>query len=318
MSSPNQKIPLIIIIGPTASGKSNLGILLAKKYNGEVISADSRQIYRLLTIGTGKVAGTWKQRPKPDRGRWFVSGGVPHHLIDFVSPRQQYSAAEFRRDGGTAIADIARRGKIPLLVGGTGFWIDALIGRIPIAPVPPNTLLRARLAKKTPAQLFSLLTRFDPTRATRIDRNNPHRLIRAIEIARTTVNIPPIKSASPYRILWIGIALPPKKLRERIIRRLRHDVRRGMIAEVRRLHASGISWQRLEAFGMEYRLIAHHLRRRINKKTLLTELEGALWQYARRQRTWWRHNNSINWIGAPKEAQRLIRTFLASIPSAIR
>ncbi len=314
MKSQTQKIPLIIIIGPTASGKSALGIFLAKKYNGEIVSADSRQIYRRLTIGTGKVAGMWRRRPKPHRGSWFVSGGVPHHVIDFIPPRTHYSAAEFRRDGTLAIADITSRGKIPLLVGGTGFWIDTLVGRMSIAPAPPNTRLRTRLAKKNPKELFSLLMHLDPARAKNIDHANPHRLIRALEIAHAGVALPSIQSVSPYRTLWLGIALPHEEMREKITRRLRRDLRRGMVAEVRRLHASGVSWQRLEQFGLEYRLIAHHLRGFMDKKTLLAELERVLWQYAKRQMTWWRRNDSINWISTPEEAQRLIQIFLASNP----
>ncbi|MDP3772605.1 MAG: tRNA (adenosine(37)-N6)-dimethylallyltransferase MiaA [bacterium] len=312
MKSQTQKISLIIIVGPTASGKSALGIFLAKEYNGEIISADSRQVYRHLTIGTGKVMGMWKRRPKQDRGNWFVSDGVPHHLIDFVPPRRHYSAAEFCRDGKTAIADIVGRGKTPLIVGGTGFWIDTLVGRMPIAPIPPNTRLRAHLARKTPKQLFTQLVHLDPMRAKHIDRNNSHRLIRALEIAQAGVTPPPIKSVSPYRTLWIGITLTREEMRERITRRLRHDLRRGMVAEVRRLHASGVSWQRLEQFGLEYRLIARHLRSFMDKKTLLAQLERVLWQYAKRQMTWWRRNDSINWISTPKEAQRLVRIFLAT------
>ncbi len=154
----HQKISLIVIVGPTASGKSNLGVALAKKYNGEIISADSRQIYRNLTIGTAKVKGVWKNGV-------YKSDEIAHYCIDFVSPKKMFSASDFKQCGAAAIADIARRSKTPIIVGGTGLWVDTLVYDMDLPHVPPNPLLRKKFEKKSPAELFLFLTKIDPRRA---------------------------------------------------------------------------------------------------------------------------------------------------------
>ncbi|MBI2639927.1 MAG: tRNA (adenosine(37)-N6)-dimethylallyltransferase MiaA [Candidatus Sungbacteria bacterium] len=179
---------LIVIIGPTASGKSELAVRLAKKFSGEIISADSRQVYRELDIGTGKVPGKWRQKPKV-----FVYKAIPHYCIDFVSPKRVFTAADFKKCAEGAIQDINRRGKIPVMAGGTGFYIDAVLYENLLPNVPPNKTLRNTLSQKSARKLFMLLKRLDPERAKNIDRKNPRRLIRAIEIAKALGRVPKFK-----------------------------------------------------------------------------------------------------------------------------
>ena len=171
------KNKILVIVGPTAGGKSALAVRLAKKLNGEIISADSRQVYKGLNIGTGKIT---KKEMR----------GVPHHLLDIINPKKRFSAADFVRLGRKVIADIWARGRTPIICGGTGFYIDALLGKVPFPNVPPNTALRKRLAGKTAPELFTILKKWNSAWAKKIENNyserhNPRRLIRAIEIAKS-------------------------------------------------------------------------------------------------------------------------------------
>lgn len=286
-------IPILIIVGPTASGKSALAITLAKKRNGEVISADSRQVYTGLDIGTGKVT---KREMR----------GVPHHILDVASPKTVFSAHDFVRLGRPAIADIHTRGKLPILCGGTGFYIDALTGRIPIATAQRNDALRKKLSTKTATELFALLRTKNPEHAARMDtpseRNNKARLIRALEIvsasrssARKSHESIAIASGE-YRIEWIGIDWPDAVLRMRIHKRLHARMKAGMMREIRRLHTQGLSWRRMEALGLEYRYLSRYARGILTKKDALMQLENEIWHYAKRQRTWWKKNKEIRWI----------------------
>ncbi|HXK37336.1 MAG TPA: tRNA (adenosine(37)-N6)-dimethylallyltransferase MiaA [Candidatus Paceibacterota bacterium] len=293
------KIPCIVVAGPTSSGKSDLAIRLARTFNGEIVSADSRQVYRGMDIGTGKVSKR-EQRL------------VRHWLLDVASPRNQYSVARYQRDAQKAILDIVRRGKLPIICGGTGFWIDALVYGLRLPEVKPDAKLRARLARHTPAQLYARLKTLDPIRAASIDRHNSVRLIRALEIVITTkAAVPRPDRSSPYRILYLGVARPWDALRKRITERLDARLVRGMIAEIRRLHASGISWKRLEAFGLEYRWVTRYLQRTVDRPTMQNALLHDIIGYAKRQYTWWRKNPDIVWVTSYRQAERLAREFLA-------
>lgn len=288
---------IIVIVGPTASGKSDLAIKLARKYNGEIISADSRQAYRGLDIGTGKVSKK-EQRL------------VRHHLINVVNPKKIFTVAQFKQLAQRAIKDILKKKKLPIIVGGTGQYIDTLIYNFALPEVPPNYKLRAKLDKQTTEQLFALLQKLDPERSHNIDRHNPHRLIRAIEIVTATGKpIGPIIKQSPYEVLWLG--LNPKNLEKKISSRLSRRFKQGMIAEVKKLHTNGISWQRLHDLGLEYRWIGQYLQNKVSKEELRTGLERAINQYSKRQMTWFKHNKEIYWIKNDNEAMRLGRVFLA-------
>jgi tRNA dimethylallyltransferase len=317
---PQPKI--IAIVGPTASGKTSLGIFLAKKFKGEVISADSRQVYRGLDIGTGKV--TKKEM-----------AGVPHHLLDVVSPKKVFTADNFVQLGTKAIEKIIKNNHVPVIVGGTGFYIDALLGRMTLANVPPNPKLRAKLKKKSATQLFAMLKKLDSERAKNIDSKNPVRLIRAIEIAtelskknseggssarlaRGSSKFSAENLSTPDRllftkeILWLGINPGKEKLQKNIHDRLLARMKLGMVAEARRLHTQGLSYARMEALGLEYRSLARLLQNNITKEDFLVELERAINQYAKRQMTWFKRNKEIHWVKTKPEALRLAKEFLKS------
>jgi len=328
---------LIVIVGPTASGKSDLGIKLAKKFNGEIISADSRQVYRGMDIGTGKVS---KDEYKGYKGHLcktkmpFVTEGIRHYLVDVASPKRVFTASDFKRLGEKAIKEISAKNKIPIIVGGTGFYIDILLNRIQLAEVPPNPTLRAQFDKLTVKKLFEKLEKLDPQRSKTIDRYNKHRLIRALEIALYINSRPKTHNLKPktYSILWLGINPGKEMLAKRIKTRLDARLEQEMIEEVSGLHKDGVSWKRLDEFGLEYRYVSRYLKqfsifnfqfsKKENKKFKKTKFYDQLLReiikYSKRQMTWftqlhpWEKNNpkEIHWIKSLKEAERFTRTFL--------
>lgn len=301
-----QCIPVVVVTGPTATGKSDLAVRIAKKRGGEVISADSRQVYEGLDIGSGKVTNREMR-------------GVPHHLLDVASPKRIFTAHDFVRLGRHAIANIHARGKLPIICGGTGFYIEALLGRATLPDVARNDMLRKKLANKSAAHLFSLLKKSDPHRASQMDtpseRNNKVRLIRALEIAHahTSAHTHVASAASTtnfrgrvelvvnedilklrhgveyeYAVEWVYIDKPDAVLKRRIHARLLARMKAGMVAEARTLHARGLSWKRMESLGLEYRYLARYLQKKISKNEMLVQLETEIWHYAKRQRTWWK------------------------------
>jgi tRNA dimethylallyltransferase len=289
---------LIAIVGQTATGKSSLGIALARKLRGTIVSADSRQVYRGLDIGSGKVT---KQEQRL----------APHVLLDVANPRRSYTVANYIRDARRAIKKIFVAKRVPIVVGGTGFWIDALLSGTNLPAVRPNPALRKKLSKQTAAQLFRRLQRLDPKRAEAIDRHNPVRLIRALEIVLTTKKPVPIaKPDEPYNVLWLGLRLPPKKLRVAIHTRLQRRMRAGLVAEVRELLASGVPAQRLLDLGLEYRFVTKYLQNKLGRNEMLRQLETAIVQYAKRQKTWFKRNPKIHWIKNTQQATKLSRGFL--------
>ena len=279
----NQKPKLIVICGPTATGKSDYAVTLAKKIGGEVISADSRQVYKGLDIGSGKIT---KKEMR----------GVPHHLLDVASPKNVFTVERFQKLGKKTITDILKRGKTPILCGGTGFYIDALVYESAFPSVGPNKALRARLEKKSVEKLFTLLKEKDPERANSIDSKNKVRLIRALEIIEILGKVPEIKKESPYDIEWIGLDFPDEILKGRIHARLLARIKKEMLKEAHNLHTQGLSWKRMRELGLEYRFMADHLTGKISKDEMVTLLETAIWQYAKRQRTWFKKNKEIKWV----------------------
>ncbi len=293
---------VLVIVGPTASGKSALGVSLARKFKGEVISADSRQVYKGLDIGTGKITKKEMQ-------------GIPHHLLDIASPKKKFSAGDFTRLARAKIHSISTAKKTPIVVGGTGFYIDTLLGRITTPDVPPNKALRTRLQKKSAAQLFALLKKRDPARAKAMDtpseRNNKVRLIRALEIAAAK---PRGKDVAPaYDVLWIGINPPFATLEKKIsVRLFARMGERGMIVEAKRLHKAGLSYKRMEELGLEYRSLARFLQGKISKREMEAELQRDIRRYAKKQLMYWKRNKEITWFD-PKDVRRIeshVRTWI--------
>jgi len=223
----NKKV--VCIVGPTSSGKTALSIALAKAYDGEIISADSRQVYQGLDLGSGKVT---KEE----------MAGIPHYLLDVADPKETFTASEFARLGKRALNEIFDKEKLPIVTGGTGFYIDVLLGIITPAEVPPNETLRRELETKTITELQQLLQEKDPERFETIDTHNPRRLIRALEIAEELGKNPESKSESPYTILWIGLTVPSEELHKKIRMRIMHRFEQGMLEEAQRLHEEGLSY----------------------------------------------------------------------------
>lgn len=283
---------LIIIIGPTASGKSELAVNIAKtaKPNrGEIISADSRQIYRGLDIGTGKMPGQWR------KGNYYYKG-VRHHTIDIVDPKKQVSAAQFQRLANRAIKDIVGRGRIPIICGGTAHWIDAVVYGQRFPKVKPDLKLRARLEKKSLKQLFTQLKKLNPKRAGAIDPHNPRRLIRALEIVLATGGaVPQLEQKPKFDASWLGIKLDQQSLYKKIDKRLAQRLKQGMLHEIETLHKKGLSWRRLEQFGLEYKLGAYYLQGKINYSEMTAQMSSAIKRYSKRQMTWWKRNKDIRW-----------------------
>jgi len=298
MSSQLSKI--LIIVGPNSSGKTSLSIKLAKKFKGEVISADSRQVYKGLDLGTGKVTKKEMQ-------------GIKHYLLDVVSPKSRFSAAQFVELGDKAIKKILKKGKLPIVCGGTGFYVDALLYGLP-QTVAPDWKLRQRLGRLSASALFKKLKKIDPARARTIDPHNKRRLIRALEIAQKTgAPVPPQSRILKYDVLKIGVKRGKKELRERIHDRLLARMKQGMVKEVENLHKQGVSWQKLDDFGLEYRYIARYLKGDLTKEEMLTQLETAIWHYAKRQMTWFKRDKEIKWLNNEQKVQKIVKEWLFDI-----
>ena len=293
---------LITILGPTASGKSSLGIKLAREFNGEIVSADSRQVYRSMDIGTGK-----------DLNEFRI---IPYHLIDIVSPKTDFNLAKYLKLAKRAIADIQRRGKLPILVGGTGLYFQAVVDGYSLSAVKPDKKLRAELEKKSVLELEQMLKKLDP--GFQADEKNKRHLIRYIEVVKQTKQ-PLIqaltKRGGDYSCLVLGVTLPRHKLNEKIDGRLiRRLEREGLIEEVVRLRKSGVTWRRLLSFGLEYAFVSRYLRGELNRNELAEKLAVAIHQFAKRQITWlkrWeRQGREIVWINTYDQARRLVKEWL--------
>ena len=281
------KIKLICIVGPTAVGKSDFAVEYALKNNGEIISADSRQVYVGLDIGTGKITREEMR-------------SVPHHLLDVADPKKQFNVEQFKTLAQKAIEDISARGKLPIICGGTGFYIEAVIGNISYPNVPHDQRLRKKLYYKTAEELFKMLSKIDPKFSLSLnnsEKNNKQRLVRFIEVGKKLGQIPPVsKSGSIYDVEWIGLTAPTEILKERIQNRLVRRIEHGMVEEAKNLHANGLSWKRMEELGLEYRYLAYYLQEKMLLDKMKGLLEMEIWHYAKRQLVWFKRNKDINWI----------------------
>lgn len=275
--------PLLLIIGPTASGKSSRTVEEALARGGEVISVDSRQVYRGLDIGTEKITSEEMR-------------GVPHHLIDIREPNEPYSAGDFVRDAKRLIDEITARGKLPILAGGTHFYFDALLHGLPAA-VGENEELREELEGLSDEELYAHIKKADPRRAAELDPKNRRRLVRALEIIDALGSVPPRDHPQlypagqsrgyPYQTEWIVIDPPMEELKKRIETRLKNAFERGLIEEVQRVRAE-VGDERLNELGLEYRIVGDYLRGERTEASLFPALSSKLAQYARRQKAWLR------------------------------
>ncbi len=299
---PNIK-KLVVILGPTATGKSELGVKLAKKYGGEIISADSRQVYRGLDIGTAKIT-------KKDMD------GVPHHLLDVASPKRKFTVAQYQKLATKKIKQIHEKGKIPFLVGGSALYIYSVTDNWSIPEVKPNEKLRKQLERFGTEELFQKLQKLDPRRAQTFRQNsgqekNRRRLIRALEIVLTTKK--PIaflrKNPFPYPVLFLGIKKSPEKLKKRIAKRLKERLK-GIIREAKGLKEKRLSWKRLEEFGLEYRFAALYLQKKISRGEMQKKIVQSSLDFARRQMTWFKKDTRIHWTTNVRQAEILTKNFL--------
>ncbi|HET9641671.1 MAG TPA: tRNA (adenosine(37)-N6)-dimethylallyltransferase MiaA [Candidatus Paceibacterota bacterium] len=277
---------ILLIAGPTASGKSSRAVEEALARGGEVISVDSRQVYRGLDIGTEKI-------PLEERR------GVPHHLLDIREPEGTYSAGDFLGDATRLIAEIQARGHVPILVGGTHYYFDALLYGLPMG-TEQNSALREDLEQYSDADLYARVRSEDARRATELDPKNRRRLIRALEIIEALGAVPPrprdsqrqfdaLETSLRYQIEtdWIVLNPPKEELATRIDSRLKNALDRGLVEEVRRIRER-VGDERLSEFGLEYRIVGEYLRGERDEASLLPALSAKLKQYARRQRAWLR------------------------------
>lgn len=297
-----QKPKIVVIVGPTASGKTSLSIEIAKKFDGEIISADSRQVYKGLDIGTAKVTEEEMQ-------------SVPHHLIDVVDVTTTYSAADFKQDAAAAIADVTARDKLPIIAGGTFFYIDTLLERIQLPNVPPDQELRSYFEDLDSGTLYSQLEKLDPKRALTVDANNKRRLVRALEIAYTAGKVPRpnnAKKESPYNSLMIGIEVDREELRARFRERAAQWLDAGLREEVDGLLAEGVSRDRLREIGFEYTLTLSLVDGEIDEEEFIERYVQKNWQYAKRQMMWLRRDKTIHWFRRDETDKicREVRAFL--------
>lgn len=299
-----QKPKIIVILGQTATGKSDFAVDIAKKFNGEIISADSRQVYKGMDLGTGKIT---KKEMR----------GIPHYMLDIVSPKNKtFSVSDYQKLASKEIKCILAKKKIPIICGGTGYYIDSIIKNTSFPEVPPNKKLREQLNSKTTDYLFKYLQKLDKERAQNIDKNNRVRLIRAIEIAKTLGKVPkPGNIEGPFYTIKIGLNFPSEKLKERIYIRLFKRIKMGMLKEMERLHKEGVSWKKMESFGLEYRYSAFYLQGKISKEEIIEKLFSQIWHFAKRQNTWFKRDKEIIWITPTKKtdlkrAEKEISMFL--------
>ncbi len=291
---------VIVILGQTATGKSDLAVKIAKKIKGEIISADSRQVYTGLDIGTGKIT---KKEMR----------GIPHHLLNVVSPKKKFTVTQFQELANKKIEEIISRNKTPIIVGGTGLYIDAVTKGIVFPDVPPNPKLRKSLEKKSLPSLVKILTKLDKERVKNIDTKNKIRIIRAIEIAKALGKVPKIQTLKPkYKFIKIGLYLPEEKLKKNIDKRLKKRVSAGMLNEAKKLRKNGLSFKRMLSLGLEYRAMALHMQKKINKEKMIEMLNREIYQYAKRQVTWFKRDKDIKWIDASKNYTKGLNLVFAS------
>lgn len=293
MKNESSEYNLITVLGPTATGKTAVAAHLAAKINGEIISGDSRQVYRGMDIGTGK-----------DYGDYFVDGiEIPSHLLDIENPGKHYNVYRFQNDFAEVFHDIHHRGKFPVLCGGSGLYLESVLKDYKLIHVPPNPQLRKELEGKSLDELVEILKSLKPRLHNKTDIETERRAIRAIEIEMFARENPKKETALPEVIsLNIGIAVDRETRRERISRRLKQRLEEGMLDEVQNLLKSGLTPKQLIYYGLEYKYLTLHLTGELSRQEMFEKLEIAIHQFAKRQMTWFRgmekRGTKIYWIDA--------------------
>ena len=311
-----RKNKLIVILGSTSSGKTKLAVELAVKFNGEIISADSRQVYRGMDVGTGKDLAEYSAKFKVQSSKLKVIQ-IPHHLIDVVNPNQEFNLAMYKKLAEAAIENVLKRGKLPILVGGSGLYSQAVVDNYQLNNIAADNVLRKRLEKKNIGELYQLLVKANKKFAEKLnnsDRHNKRRLIRYLEIQQSGKTILR-RSADKYDALIIGLNRTKKELDERIKTRLLLRLEKeDLVGEVRNLERGGVSWKRLEFFGLEYKFVSRFLQEKITYEEMVDLLNRAIKRFARRQLTWFRRwekqGKKIYWLQENTQAEILVKKFL--------
>lgn len=298
---------VLIILGPTATGKTDIGLYLAKKFNGELVACDSRQVYKGLDIGTGKLPSdpTYEvKRTGPCRSRWEIDG-IKIWMYDVVSPKKQYTVADYVKDASRVVSDITKRGKLPIIVGGTGLYLKALLEGLANLSVPIDKKLRKSLEKLSLNELQKKLQEINSGKwelMNRSDRQNPRRLVRAIELS-VVVNS---KSRLPRHfvprndVLRIGLTAPRDTLYKSVDLRVSSRINQGMVEEAKRLHKEGLSLKRMKQLGLEYGVLADYLTGVIKgvwgNQGLVKVMQSKIHRFVRRQQTWFKKEKDIEWF----------------------
>lgn len=275
------KQKIVVIIGPTATGKTDLGIHLAQLYHGAIISADSRQIYKGLDIGSNKIT--------PEEMK-----GILHRGIDCADPKTPWTVADFKTYGKQVIQEYTEKELLPFIVGGSALYVDALAFDSQFPEVPPNPALRKQLERFSNEELFAQLKNEDPERALSIDRHNKVRLVRALEITHTLGSIPHMSQEPAYYIFWIGIDLADDVLKQRIEERFIKK-EKEIYDEIRGLIASGIDPNWLSSLGIEYRYGTQYVQGELPQDEAKLLILRDSWRLVRKQRVWWKRNKAITW-----------------------
>lgn len=301
---------IVVILGPTASGKTALSLKLAKEFKGEIISADSRQVYKYMDIGTAKEPGRWQE---VDGKKVYMVDGVPHHLIDFLEPNEEFSTGLFKKKSLEIIKDILSRGKIPFVVGGTGLYISAITENLEIPKARPDKKLRERLENQDLDELIKELEDIDPLSAQQIDLKNKRRVVRALEVVHLTGKSfveQQDRGDKLFEVLKIGIDIPRKKLYERINKRVDEQMKNGLLEETKKLVELGYSWGLPSMSGIGYKQMGMYLRGEVDLDEAIRILKRDTRHYAKKQLVWWRKDKEIKWVEGYKEARDKAKIFL--------
>ena len=322
------KLPkIVIVLGPTASGKTDLSLALAKKFNGEIVSADSRQGYKKMNIGTAKPRADYRLKTKDYSHDVYLVDGIPHHIMDIIDPGKEFSWADFKSLAMASIKDILKRKKLPVIVGGTGLYIQTLVENLDIPKVEPNKKLREDLEEKTLPELVAMLVKMDPASAKKIDLKNSRRVLRALEVFMATGKsffAQRTKSKPLYRALQIGIDVPREELIKRINTRVDKQINEGLVEETRglaaeparnalRSNAGGYKWSLPSMSGIGYKQMGFYLRGEMTLEAAIEILKRDTRRYAKRQSTWFKRDKKIVWIKNTNLAlaEKLVKKFMA-------
>ena len=304
--------PLIVILGPTASGKTGLAFELAKRWRGELVNADSRQIYREMDIATNKTAGTTVVKSEENGETIYLIDGTPLHLLDIINPDQNFSLADYKAAALEKIGDIRQRGKLPILVGGTGLYISSIVDNLTIPKAPADTKLRSQLAEKDTQTLFADLQNMDPAAAESIGPDNKRKIIRALEVCITTGS--PFSSQQKrgeplFDILQLGLKTERAVLYAKIDERVDAMIASGLVEETERL-SEKYDADLPAMSGIGYREILAYLRKETSLEEAVKRIKFHTHQYARRQITWFKRDDRIRWVENYEEAEKLVEEFL--------